>query len=71
MTDRSGPLAGVRVIELGGIGPVPFAAMLLADLGPDVITVRRPGDAAVGNPLREIGIDESDVATLRRDGVVG
>jgi alpha-methylacyl-CoA racemase len=30
------------VIELGGIGPVPFAAMLLADLGSDVITVRRP-----------------------------
>ena len=29
----SGPLAGVRVIELGGIGPVPFACMLLADLG--------------------------------------
>ena len=55
MTDRSGPLAGVRVIELGGIGPVPFAAMLLADLGSDVITVRRPGDAAVGNPVLSRG----------------
>lgn len=39
-----GPLAGVRVLELPAIGPVPFAAMLLADLGADVIRVDRPGD---------------------------
>ncbi|MEO3758123.1 CaiB/BaiF CoA-transferase family protein [Mycobacterium sp. B14F4] len=39
----SGPLAGVRVIELGGIGPGPHAAMVLADLGADVVRVRRPG----------------------------
>lgn len=39
----SGPLAGVRVIELGGIGPGPHAAMMLADLGADVVRVRRPG----------------------------
>lgn len=37
-----GPLAGVRVIELGGIGPGPHAAMMLADLGADVVRVRRP-----------------------------
>ncbi|TYB42746.1 CaiB/BaiF CoA transferase family protein [Actinomadura chibensis] len=37
----NGPLAGVRVIELAGIGPGPFAAMLLADLGADVIRVDR------------------------------
>lgn len=37
-----GPLAGVRVIELGGIGPGPHAGMLLADLGADVVRVRRP-----------------------------
>jgi alpha-methylacyl-CoA racemase len=36
-----GPLAGVRVIELAGIGPGPFAAMLLADLGAEVIRVDR------------------------------
>jgi alpha-methylacyl-CoA racemase len=41
-----GPLSGVRVIELAGIGPGPFAAMLLADLGADVIRVDRA--AAVG-----------------------
>ena len=39
----TGPLAGVRVIELGGIGPGPHAAMMLADLGADVVRVRRPG----------------------------
>ena len=40
---NSGPLAGVKVIELGGIGPGPHAAMILADLGADVVRVRRPG----------------------------
>ncbi|OKI61285.1 CaiB/BaiF CoA transferase family protein [Micromonospora sp. CB01531] len=40
MTDE-GPLAGVRVIELAGIGPGPFAAMMLADLGADVVRVDR------------------------------
>ena len=39
----TGPLAGVRVIELGGIGPGPHAAMMLADMGADVVRVRRPG----------------------------
>ncbi|HEX6527251.1 MAG TPA: CaiB/BaiF CoA-transferase family protein [Streptosporangiaceae bacterium] len=37
-----GPLAGLRVVELAGIGPGPFAAMLLADMGADVIRVDRP-----------------------------
>lgn len=40
---RNGPLAGVRVVELAGIGPGPFAAMVLADLGADVVRVDRPG----------------------------
>jgi alpha-methylacyl-CoA racemase len=39
----AGPLAGVKVIELGGIGPGPHAGMVLADLGADVVRVRRPG----------------------------
>ncbi|WP_432040216.1 CaiB/BaiF CoA transferase family protein [Streptomyces cucumeris] len=38
-----GPLSGVRVVELAGIGPGPFAAMALADLGADVVRVDRPG----------------------------
>ncbi|CAN5229566.1 CaiB/BaiF CoA-transferase family protein [soil metagenome] len=40
---KTGPLAGVRVVELVGLGPAPFAAMMLADLGADVIRVDRPG----------------------------
>ena len=38
----AGPLAGVRVVELGGIGPGPHAGMMLADMGADVVRVRRP-----------------------------
>lgn len=39
---NTGPLDGIRVLELGGIGPGPHAAMLLADLGADVVRVERP-----------------------------
>ncbi|MEV8626801.1 CaiB/BaiF CoA-transferase family protein [Streptomyces sp. NPDC051079] len=45
---RPGPLSGVRVVELAGIGPGPFAAMHLADLGADVVRVDRPGGAGLG-----------------------
>ena len=38
-----GPLAGIRIIELAGIGPGPFAGMMLADHGAEVIRVDRPG----------------------------
>jgi alpha-methylacyl-CoA racemase len=51
----SGPLAGVRVVELAGIGPGPFAAMLLADLGADVVRVDRPGGAGLGiDPAHDV-----------------
>jgi alpha-methylacyl-CoA racemase len=43
----NGPLAGVRVVELAGIGPGPFAAMLLGDLGADVVRVDRPSGAGL------------------------
>jgi alpha-methylacyl-CoA racemase len=43
---RSGPLAGVRVVELAGIGPGPFCAMMLADLGATVLRIDRPGASA-------------------------
>jgi alpha-methylacyl-CoA racemase len=39
----SGPLSGVRIIEIAGIGPGPFAAMMLGDHGAEVIQVVRPG----------------------------
>jgi alpha-methylacyl-CoA racemase len=47
-----GPLAGVKVVELAGMGPGPHAAMLLADLGADVIRVQRPGRDGGGAQLR-------------------
>ena len=46
-----GPLTGLRLVELGGVGPVPFCTMVLRDLGVDVTTVTRPS-AHDGDPLR-------------------
>lgn len=43
----SGPLHGVRVVELAGLGPVPMCAMVLADLGADVVRVERPGRSQI------------------------
>ena len=43
MSAKQGPLAGIRVIEFAGIGPGPHAALLLADLGADVVRVQRAG----------------------------
>src|SRR5260370_6640151 len=43
--DSSGPLGGLRIVEFAGIGPGPFAAMLLADMGADVVGMDRPGAA--------------------------
>ena len=42
----TGPLHGLRVLELAGLGPGPHAAMVLADLGADVVRVERPGDTS-------------------------
>ncbi len=47
----AGPLTGYRIIEIAGIGPGPFAAMLLADMGAEVVRVERAG--AVRGPLPE------------------
>jgi len=44
----AGPLAGVKIIELVGIGPGPFASMLLADMGADVVRVHRTESVARG-----------------------
>ena len=43
-----GPLAGVRILEFEAIGPAPFAGMLLADMGADVLLVDRPGSSGLG-----------------------
>lgn len=48
-----GPLQGIKIIEIVGMGPAPYAAMLLADLGAEVIRVERPGGSlfSYGNKL--------------------
>lgn len=57
MTDPgSGPLAGVRVVELAGMGPAPHAAMILADLGADVVLIERPSPETAGRrPAQQRG----------------
>lgn len=63
MTAGTGPLAGVRVLELAGLGPGPFAGMLLGDLGADVLVVDRVGAesivglGALGRGKRSVGVD--------------
>ena len=63
-----GPLEGITVVELAGLGPAPFCGMVLADLGADVIRVDRVGGGATPLPLearfdlhqrgkRSIGVD--------------
>ena len=64
----TGPLTGVRIIELPALGPVPFLGMLLSDFGADVVRIEKPpstrpsiADAMLGGPLgrgrRSIGLD--------------
>ncbi|MGE4323096.1 MAG: CaiB/BaiF CoA transferase family protein [Sphingobium sp.] len=72
---RSGPLAGVRVVEFSGIGPAPFCGMLLADMGADVICIDRrdartdPVTGVLGRGKRSIALDlkqPGDVETALR-----
>ncbi|PZO72803.1 MAG: carnitine dehydratase [Sphingomonas taxi] len=53
----TGPLAGIRIVELAGIGPAPFACMMLADHGAEVIRIERPGakkGGPGGDPAKDI-----------------
>jgi alpha-methylacyl-CoA racemase len=61
--DSTGPLRGIRVVEIAGIGPGPHAATLLADLGADVLRVERPGGAG------SAGSRETDLLTRGRPSV--
>ncbi len=69
----AGPLSGLRIVELGGIGPGPFAGMLLADHGADVVRIERRGTVTgAGDTMLRSRIiveldlkDEGDVAKLR------
>lgn len=75
MSGGNGPLAGLRVLEIAGIGPAPFCGMHLADLGADVVLVDRIvanaenidlGPAAIINRgKRSIAVDLKDPAGIR------
>jgi alpha-methylacyl-CoA racemase len=71
----SAPLSGLRVIEIAGLGPAPYCAMLLADLGADVIRVDRAGavtgshDASSRHDLLNRGKRSIGVDLKRPDGV--
>ena len=54
-----GPLAGYRILELGGIGPVPFAGMMLADLGAEVIRIDKP------HGISSLSVDFADNILMR------
>ncbi|MGE0881219.1 MAG: CaiB/BaiF CoA transferase family protein [Acidimicrobiia bacterium] len=57
-----GPLSGCRVVEFAGLAPAPYAAMLLADLGAEVVRIDRPGTGP-GNPI----VNRSRLANITVD----
>ncbi|NMO91645.1 CoA transferase [Actinomycetospora sp. TBRC 11914] len=71
--EDDGPLHGLRVVELAGIGPGPYAAMLLADMGAEVVRIERPGPAASSLPVAvdvlRRGRESVVVDTRQDDGV--
>src|SRR6187549_3710309 len=69
-----GPLAGIRILEMAGLGPAPFCGMMLADHGAEVIRVEREGGWKLpGDPMlrsrRTIQVDlkQADGIALVRD----
>src|SRR5256885_11576962 len=74
----AGPLTGLKVVEMAGIGPAPFAGLLLADLGADVLRIARPGTATerhdvtarsrstIGLDLRAEGATEAVLQAVAR-----
>ena len=65
----SGPLAGVRIVEFAGIGPGPFACMLLADMGAELVTLDRIGarknlKSVAGRGRKVVELDLKDKASV-------
>lgn len=69
MSSNSGPLASVRVIEFEALGPSPHCAMLLADLGAEVLTVTRADGVQGGGPKRPRRFQPQLRGRLARIGV--
>ncbi|QNA90377.1 CoA transferase [Massilia sp. Dwa41.01b] len=61
-----GPLAGIKVIEMVGIGPCPFAAMMLSDMGAEVIRIDRKAKPGADNPFPMLGTKFDVMARGRR-----
>jgi alpha-methylacyl-CoA racemase len=61
-----GPLSGIRIVEQAGIGPAPFAGMMLADHGATVIRVEREDRAPVIPPEYDV-LGRSRASTVRLD----
>jgi alpha-methylacyl-CoA racemase len=61
-----GPLDGVKILELGSIGPGPFAAMVLSGMGASVLRLHRPGEAATVD-IRGAGVDRRGRPALAVD----
>jgi len=57
-----GPLSGLRVIEFAGIGPGPFAGMMLADMGADVIVIDRASEVRAGNRVMAVQRGKRSIA---------
>ncbi|HEX9591719.1 MAG TPA: CaiB/BaiF CoA-transferase family protein [Bradyrhizobium sp.] len=68
-TRASGPLAGFRIVEFAGIGPGPFACMMLADMGAEVVTLDRVGarknlKSVAGRGRKVVELDLKDKAAI-------
>jgi alpha-methylacyl-CoA racemase len=68
-TRASGPLAGFRIVEFAGIGPGPFACMMLADMGAEVVTLDRVGarknlKSAAGRGRKVVELDLKDKTAI-------
>jgi alpha-methylacyl-CoA racemase len=63
MSERGGPLKGLRIVEMEAIGPVPLAAMILADMGADVVRLVRPGAMSIPVLNRSRATVEADLKT--------
>ena len=71
-TRTSGPLAGFRIVEFAGIGPGPFACMMLADMGAEVVTLDRVGasknmKSVAGRGRKVVELDLKDKAAVTQE----